>query len=245
MSYLTFIGDDQIKSIVSKVLAKGINKKKTSEHDFYKNVIDPFGSLFEIASFDVDLKTWKESELIRQCQKTLQNQIGTFHQELLGQMVGWKDLGTGAVIDVKNKDRKIIAEIKNKYNTVSGGALSSTYTTLENLVMPKTSEYKGYTVYFVNIIPKKPERFNICFQPSDKERGVKCQKNDLIRNIDGASFYDLVTGEKDTLERLYTVLPTIISDVMKEDFDKDFKQPVQEELMAFYDSAYTNYDIDS
>lgn len=240
MSYLSFVDDEKIKAIVYKVIEKGIIKKKSSEHDFYKNVIDPFSSIFEIAAFNVDIKTWKESELIRQCQKTLQNQIGTFHQEVLGNNSEWEDLGTGSVIDLKNNSKKIIAEIKNKYNTVSGGDLSSKYYTLQNLVMPKTSEYKGYTAYFVNIIPKRPERFDICFQPSDKETGTKCQANDKIRLIDGASFYDLVTGKSNSLEELFLKLPEIITDVYEEYYSQQYQISDFEELSAFFDKAYKN-----
>ena len=241
MSYLSFIDDKKIKEIVFKVLDKGMIKKKSAEHDFYKNVIDPFSSVFEIAAFNVDLKTWKESELIRQCQKTLQNQIGNFHQEVLGNVHGWKDLGIGAVIDIKNTDKKIIAEIKNKYNTVSGGDLSSKYYTLQNLVMPKNSEYKEYTSYFVNIIPKKPKRYDICFQPSDKETGVKCQENDKIRIIDGASFYDLVTGEKDALQELFFLIPKIIQVVFKESYGEEFVVSDQDDLISFFNRAYKNF----
>lgn len=176
MSIISYISDEKIKEIVYKVLAKGIAKKKSAEKDFYKNVIDPFGAIFEVATFDIAIKNWKESELIRQSQKTLQNQIGNFHQEVLGNVNTWVDLGTGGVVDLKNDERKIIAEVKNKYNTVSGGDLSSKYETLENLVMPKTSGYKGYTAYFVQIIPKKTTRYNEFFQPSNKEKGTRCKK---------------------------------------------------------------------
>lgn len=95
-----------------------------------------------------------------------------------------------------SEENKIIAEIKNKYNTVSGGKLSDLYHTLDKLVMPKTSIYKGYTAYYVTIIPKSKTRHNKPFTPPDKATGERCPENERIRVIDGASFYDLVTGEK-------------------------------------------------
>ena len=238
MSYLPFIEDNNIKEIVFKVLQAGIEKKNESENEFYKNVIDPFSALFEVAAFGVNLETWKESELIRQCQKTLQNQIGTFHQNILGSVLGWSDLGVGSVIDLKNEKKKIIAEVKNKYNTVSGGELSAKYNTLQNLVMPKNSEFKNYTAYFVNIIPKTANRFDNCFQPSDKETGTKCQKNEQIRIIDGASFYELVTGEKDALGKVYSVLPKIIEDLFREKFNRKFIIPDKDGLNEFFQKAY-------
>ncbi len=76
--------------------------------------------------------------------------------------------------------------------------------------MPKNSIYKGYTAYYVTIIPKKPARYNKLFTPSNKEKGEKCQLNESIRMIDGASFYSLVTGRPDALEELFNHLPSII-----------------------------------
>lgn len=238
MSFVSFIKDNDIKAAVLKVLETGINKKQSAEKDFFKNVIDPFGAIFEVSAFGVDLTTWKNSELIRQCQKTLQNQIGTFHQEVLGYIKDWEDLGTGSVIDLKNDKQKIIAEVKNKYNTVSGGDLSSKYETFENLVMPKNSEYKGYTSYLVQIIPKKPGRYNDFFTPSNKEKGIKCPENKLIRVIDGASFYELVTGRSNALFELFEILPEIIKDVLKDAFGREFVLSDGEEFKDFFNRAY-------
>jgi len=71
MAYLSYIKDDDLIDVVKGVLDVGIERKKEVKVKFNKNVIDPFGSLFESAAFDVDHTTWKESEMIRQCQKTL------------------------------------------------------------------------------------------------------------------------------------------------------------------------------
>jgi hypothetical protein len=238
MNFVSYLNDDDVKSAVFKVLNTGISKKKSAEKEFYENVIDPFSSVFEVAAFDVDLQTWKNSELIRQCQKTLQNQIGSFHQEILGYVNDWTDMGTGNVVDLKNDKKKIIAEVKNKYNTVSGGDLSSKYETLENLVMPKSSEYKDYTSYFVQIIPKSPGRYNKCFTPSNKEKGTKCPQNELIRIIDGASFYELVTGNRDALYELFQALPKIIEAVFIEKFKRTISIKAKKDFIDYFNKAY-------
>lgn len=191
MAHLKWIGDSDLENAVEHLLAKAKEAKKKAEKKFGKNVIDPFSALFEISGFDIDYKTWHKGETARQAQKTLQNNIGTFHQTILGSVNGWDDLKTGSVIDLSCNKKKIIAEIKNKYSTVSGGKLSELYYSLEKLVMPKASIYKGFTVYYVAIIPKKRERFNRLFMPPDKEKGEKCPANEKIREIDGASFMNL------------------------------------------------------
>ncbi|MFA5518906.1 MAG: Eco47II family restriction endonuclease [Spirochaetota bacterium] len=207
---LSWIADKVLLEIVSNILEIAQNAKTSAENDFNKNVIAPFSALFEISGFDIDYETWFKNETTWQVQKTLQNHVGDFHQKVLGSVKDWKDLGVGSVIDLLSEKFKIIAEVKNKYNTISGGKLADLYFSLDNLVMPKNSIYKGYTAYYVTIIPKKPARYNKLFTPSNKEKGEKCQLNESIRMIDGASFYSLVTGRPDALEELFNHLPSII-----------------------------------
>lgn len=240
MSYLTYISDERLIELVKEVLNIGIAKKATSLKQFNKNVIDPFGAYFEAGAFNIDYKTWVESETIRQCQKTLQNHIGNFHQKILGSVEGFDDLGVGANsgVDLECKSKMIVAEIKNKHNTVTGGKLADQYYSLERQVMPKSSAYKGYTAYFVNIIPPKPERFNKPFTPSDKDKGSPCPENELIRKIDGASFYTLVTGYENALEQLHKVLPIVIEKVLAESFNFRTDLTSSVEFSKYFDLAY-------
>lgn len=143
-------------------------------------------------------------------------------------------MGIGNVIDLVSEDKKIVAEIKNKYNTVSGGNLSGVYNALDDLVSPKSSIYKGYTAYFVTIIPKKAIRYDKPFSPSDKGKGQKCPSNDKIREIDGASFYDLVTGCDNALESLFDVLPDVISECT----DGKYRVKDIEKLKYFFKLAF-------
>jgi len=210
MSRLKWIDDDKLTVVVSKLLSVAKDAKNKSVTTFGKNVIDPFSALFEMSGFDIDFRAWFKSEMTRQAQKTLQNHIGDFHQNILGYSKGWKNMKVGSVIDLVSDDKKIIAEVKNKFNTISGGKLSDLYYSLDGLISPKSSIYKGYTAYYVAVIPKKPSRYDRLFTPSEKGKGEKCPANEKIRKIDGASFYSLVTGHEHALEDLFTVLPDVI-----------------------------------
>jgi len=240
MGYLSYIEDEKLIKLVHEVINIGISKKETAVKEFNKNVIDPFGAYFEAGAFNIDYKTWVESETIRQCQKTLQNHIGDFHQKLLGYVNGFEDLGVGASsgVDLKCDSKMIVAEIKNKYNTVTGGKLADQYYSLERLVMPKNSKFKDYTAYFVNIIPKKPERFNKPFTPSDKDKGTKCHTNEQIRIIDGASFYTLVTGEQTALQDLHKVLPVVIKNILSKHYNIDSNLGSENKFSQYFDMAY-------
>ncbi|MGD9661292.1 MAG: Eco47II family restriction endonuclease [Porticoccaceae bacterium] len=238
MSYLSYISDETLLSLVKNVLDIGRKRKAEAEQSFAKNVIDPFAALFESAAFDVDHQTWKDSEIIRQCQKTLQNHIGDLHQKILGSVASWEDKGKGSVVDLVCQKQKIIAEVKNKYNTVSGGKLADQYYSLERLIEPKTSVYKGFTAYFVAIIPKSPARYDRPFHPSDKDKGKRCQRNESIREIDGASFYSLVTGEENALENLYRVLPKIIEKIFAEGGKRHYRLADKSAFYAYFDAAF-------
>lgn len=201
---LSFISDKEFEQYVQKVVDSINNALKKADENFESNTLDPFSALFQSVTQNLNPEEWVELEKNRQVQKTMQNAIGEFHQSLLGSFEGWKDLGVGGSVDLENDERKIIAEVKNKYNTLNSSSAAATYNKLVNHLK---YDKKGYTAYLVQIVPSKAEDYDIPWSPSlstDKLR-------EDIRRIDGESFYDLVSGEKDTLERVYDYLPDVIS----------------------------------
>ena len=235
MPQLSWITDKALDSAVFHLLSKSKEAKSEAEINFGKNVIDPFSALFEMSGFEINYEAWIKSETNRQAQKTLQNHIGDFHQKILGSISGWDNMKTGKEVDLYSESNKIIAEVKNKYNTLSGGKLADLYSSLEKLVMPKSSIYKGFTAYYVAIIPKSSIRYDREFTPSDKSRGEKCASNKLIREIDGSSFYSLATGEDRALENLFNVLPNVIEKCSNGKFV--IENP--EKLKVFFNLAFS------
>ncbi|HBH24628.1 MAG TPA: hypothetical protein DDY13_14550 [Cytophagales bacterium] len=59
----------------------------------------------------------------------------------------------------------MLVEVKNQHNTVKKDTLGSLYEEFEHIVMPKASTFKGFTIYYVTIIPEKPLQFNKPFTP--------------------------------------------------------------------------------
>jgi len=210
MAYLPFICDKDFLMHISAVIEIGIEAKKNAPKKFHSNVIDPFGPVFEMAVHTISADDWRKLEITRQIQKTIQNAIGEFHNDILGSVSGWSKLEKGKQVDLVNDDRSIIAEIKNKYNTVSGGKLKDHYDEFHSLVNVKSSIYHGATAYFAQIIPKKPKPFDRCFTPPDKATGKKKPKDAKIREIDGRSFYAKVTGIDNALDLLHEQIPTAI-----------------------------------
>lgn len=232
---LAFISDENLRGAVKFLLDVAVAAKKKSEEDFEKNVIDPFGCLFEIAGFNTTTDTWLHNEQNRQAQKTLQNSVGAFHQQIIGSLRGWENAGTGGIVDAVNHTQKIVAEIKNKYNTVKGDHQKLVYDTLHDAVMPKQTLYHGYCAYYVEIIPPKAKRYNVEYTPSDNKTGQKRSGSPLIRKIDGYSFYELATGEKDALEKLYKVLPDMIEGCLP---GRKIPQDDRTFTQGFFNKAY-------
>lgn len=235
MPYLNWISDDELEKAIKHIILTSQKALKTSEENVNRNVIDPFSALFQIGGFGLDSSTWLISEKTRQAQKSLQNHIGDFHQKILGHVEGWDNLGIGGNMDLKCDNRKILAEVKNKYNTVTGGSLIDVYKNLESLVMPNSSIYNGYTAYFVHIIPRSPLRYNLEFTPSNRKTSARAHANPLIRVIDGASFYELVTGEVEALDNLFQVLPEVVSTIT----GRGWSQEDLEILNDFFKRAYS------
>lgn len=209
--------DDIIKNLQASITTK--------EKTLYNNVIDPFSAIFDASFHEISLTEWIKTEKIRQIQKTFQNEIGTFHQKLLGSIKGWEDLKTGGVVDIVNKDKRIIAEIKNKFNTTKGNHKIAIYDDFDNLLKGK---YKGYTAYYVAILTKK--RIHKPFTPSDNKTSERRLENSSIIEIDGKSFYEIVTGDKDAIYKIYRTIPIILSDILKSDHSKILSDPLFEEL---------------
>ncbi len=208
---LSFIEDSKFKFEVKKIVERSIQFK--TDLDIHDNVIDPFGTLFNAYIYKKTSTEWIKGEESRRLKKTLEQDIGNFHENIISKLKG--DWGSfDGVLDVKNDRMGIVAEIKNKHNTTKGNHKKNIYDDLLGVI--KTDEYNNYTGYYVEIIPKSPLPFNIPFTPPDNETGLNRPKNERIRKIDGWSFYALATGTPTALRDLYQELPKVIKQVLKD-----------------------------
>ncbi|HYV33297.1 MAG TPA: Eco47II family restriction endonuclease [Candidatus Limnocylindria bacterium] len=208
---LPFITNEALFFNVQKVIDKALLAAKKSEENLHSNVLDPFSAVFDASCQGISLKDWIKLEKSRQIQKTLQNAIGDFHQDTIGSISTWENLPTGGIVDVRNKNRKIIAEIKNKYNTTKFSDRPAYYDSLKHLI---EGDYAGYTSYYVEVIPDGRKVYNEPFTPSDHIQKGKKPANEKIRLVDGKTFYQIATGQKDALQKLYEIVPYVASTIL-------------------------------
>jgi len=222
---LPFLDDVDLLDITTTIFFKVEELKK--DVDIHKNTIDPFSAIFDAMLNGISLEEWMAQEKMRQTQKSLQNTLGTFHEEIIGAMNGWERLKVGNIFDVINREKKIVAEIKNKHNTAKGNHRMNIYDDATSLLNEK---YKGHTAYYVEIIPKNNSRYDKPFTPSDNRTGGRRPVNESIRVIDGMSFYTLASGYENALAMLYQKLPDVIASLAKVDAGRYTNSVLFEEL---------------
>lgn len=209
MYNLKFIDKDLFTNAVAVVIEQ-IKKTQGELHrDNNKNGRDVFTMLFGSMANDKPLEEWNEVLVQIQAQKSWQNSIGEFHQSILGSMHGWENLKTGEVLDIRNDERKIVAEIKNKHNTTKGNYKKMVYDDMLRFV----EQNPEFTAYYVEVIPSQGKRYDVEFVPPDNATKEKRPSNSRIRKIDGYSFYELAANEKDALKQVIDALPGIVNEL--------------------------------
>ncbi|MCC7357636.1 Eco47II family restriction endonuclease [Candidatus Uhrbacteria bacterium] len=92
------------------------------------------------------------------------------------------------------------------------------------------SQYCDFTDYYVEIIPSNGLRYNKEFTPSDNKKKQRKLSVPNIKVIDGYSFYEIATGQKDALKDLYMALPRVISDIIGNHAGSIAKDPLFNEF---------------
>lgn len=226
-TYFNWIEDEKLFEAIKYVYDKYQQALQDQDlNSFTNNVIDPFSLLFDTYLTKKTIEQWIKEETDRQAQKTLSNAIGGFHQKILGNSLGWEDLGinheTG--LDVKKSDDTIFAEIKNKYNTTNSGSSDSVKRKLNKV----NKLYPNATVYFVEIIRDRTD-------PYDDAIKFNGNFNEKVRKISGDNFYKLVTNEENALKNLFEKLPDIIKQfLLNHKFDylePNYRKPSEKNIV--------------
>ncbi|MEM9954531.1 MAG: Eco47II family restriction endonuclease [Chloroflexota bacterium] len=247
-NYLPWISDQALEEAVLKVyLAMKNALADTTMSDLQSQIIDPFALVLETSATNLSVEQWIQAEAQRQAQKSWMNQVGYFHQEILGAVDGWTDLlaGDDSEIDFKKDDDSIYAEIKNKHNTMNSSSEKETRHKLERLVEAKPLA----TAYLVQII-------RIRKHPYDELWTLKgFETHPRIRKISGELFYAKVTGYETALHDLYHTIPDVMKKIVEEHeelslgktsamtelVEQSPNETNNEFLRFFIDFAYRNY----
>ncbi|HBM3801313.1 TPA: Eco47II family restriction endonuclease, partial [Listeria innocua] len=190
--------------------------------------------------------SWEEiikNEILRQRDKSSNNDIGYFHQNIFqyieGCVVpsnGWDVIYTnenGIDIPDGNKVNTVFVEMKNKHNTMNSSSAAKTYIKMQNQVLQDDE----CACYLVEAIAKKSQ--NIKWVATVDKQKVQ---HKLIRRVSMDQFYSLVTGEQDAFYQLCMVLPDIIEKVLSSSTEVVAPQDlVFEELLEISDQKNISF----
>lgn len=204
--YVSFISDDHFLDCIGN-LHKAYLKAKNNitKKNFYSNKVDTIKLTFDAKFNDIDEESLIQSEILRQIDKSINNSIGTFHEQILGGMRGYQS-GNLSGYDIKAKDDTLFADIKNKHNTMNSSAAEALFQKLARYA----NDYKKAKCYWVQILAKG----SFCQLWSGDING-KEYSHSRVYKISGDQFYALLSGQDDAMFQLYKVLPSAIKDYLK------------------------------
>ncbi len=184
---LAWISGEDLDVAISLIYNNAKKTIRESAKRRSKNVVDPFYSVLIASSFD--LKTVRELNNFQDAGSALRgisNHLGEFHQTVLGSIDGWRNHDAG--YDLECPEKKIIAEVKNKHNTMNSTNRRVVVAELDTAIRQKQGNWEAY---LVQIIPQKPKR----------SKNLILGKS--VYEIDGASFYELATGYPNAIHDLF------------------------------------------
>jgi len=204
--YVNFISDEHLLNSI-KNLHKAYLKAKNniSKKSFYNNKIDTIKLTFDSKFNHINENDLIQSEILRQIDKSINNSIGTFHEQILGGINGY-EVGNMSGFDIKATDNTLFADIKNKHNTMNSSSAEALFQKLARYA----DDNKKAKCYWVQILAKGS--FNELWQG---EINGKEYSHSRVYKISGDKFYALLTKQDDALFQLYKVLPTAINDYLK------------------------------
>lgn len=203
--YVNFITDEHLLECISN-LYKSYQKAKgnISKKKFYNNKIDTIKLTFDSKFNDINEDKLIEGEILRQIDKSINNSIGTFHEQILGGIEGY-EIGNLSGYDIKAKDNILFADIKNKHNTMNSSSAESLFQKLSDYA----NRNKKAKCYWVQILAKKSFNETWAGEINGKE-----YSHSRVYKISGDQFYALLSKQDDALFQLYQALPLAISNFL-------------------------------
>lgn len=204
--YVTFISDEHLLFCIENLYNSYQKAKENiSKKKFYNNKIDTFKLTFDSQFNSISEKDIIQNEILRQIDKSINNSIGTFHEEILGGIKNY-EMGNLSGYDIKANDDTLFADIKNKHNTMNSSSAESLFQKLAHYA----DSYKKSKCYWVQILAKKSFNENWSGEINGKE-----YSHSRVFKISGDQFYALLTGDENAFYNLYKALPAAISDFLK------------------------------
>ena len=185
--YVDFISDEHFLDCVAN-LHKAYLKAKNNitKKNFYTNKVDTIKLTFDAKFNDIDEESLIQAEILRQIDKSINNSIGTFHEQILGGINGF-EVGNLNGFDIKAKDDSLFAIFK--FEKLSKN--------IEDCIFEQLTKdariFKNAKFYLVDFTIDS--KYNKKWIIGNEEYKVS-HKN--VFKISGNSFYDLLANTNDS-----------------------------------------------
>ena len=216
---LGFISEEDFKRHVCATIMK--YGEKLDSYDlkrFNSNLIDPIKLIFDKSVYRASWDEIVKNEIFRQRDKSNNNDIGYFHQNIFSYFKGCEVPQAGWDVIYRNPDgikmpegdvvHTLYVEMKNKHNTMNSASSAKTYIKMQGQIL----EDDDCACLLVEAIAKKSQ--NIKW--STKVDGKNVQHR-LIRRVSMDQFYEILTGEEDAFFKMCMALPGVIQTVLEEE----------------------------
>ena len=204
--YVDFITDEHLLECIETLHSSYVKAKaEISKKKFYNNKIDTIKLTFDTKFNKINEESIIETEILRQIDKSINNSIGTFHEQVLGGIKNYEK-GSLSGFDIKAKDNTLFADIKNKHNTMNSSASEALFQKLARYA----DDFKKAKCYWVQILAKR----SFCEHWKGDINGKEYSHSRVFK-ISGDRFYALLSGNENAFYDLYKALPTAINDFIE------------------------------
>src|SRR3989339_268847 len=194
--YVKFISDEHLLYCIANLYKAYLKAKNNiTKKNFYTNKVDTIKLTFDSKFNNIDEESLIQAEILRQIDKSINNSIGTFHEQILGGIKGF-EVGILSGFDIKAKDDTLFADIKNKHNTMNSSSAEALFQKLARYA----DTYKKAKCYWVQILAKGS--FNELWKG---EINGKEYSHSRVFKISGDQFYALLSGQSDAFFQHYKV----------------------------------------
>jgi hypothetical protein len=201
--YVSFITDDHFLDCIGNLHRSYIRAKNNiTKKNFYKNKVDTIKLTFDAKFNDINEEDLIQSEILRQVDKSINNSIGTFHEQILGGVPGF-EIGNFSDFDIKASDDSLFATFGSTEITknISEGVFE--------ILANKARLYVSSKFYYVLIDDDSDT--NEKWVIGNEEYSVSQKR---VFKISIKQLYKEVTKQENAYQLLCKVLPTVCEDYL-------------------------------
>jgi len=196
--YVGFISDEHFLNCVARLHAAYLKAKNNiSKKNFYSNKVDSIKLTFDSKFNDIDEESLIQAEILRQIDKSINNSIGTFHEQILGGIKGY-EVGNLSGFDIKATDNSLFAVFK--FENLSKN--------IEDCIFEKLTKdariFNNAKFYLVDFTINN--HFREKWILGNDEYSVSHKK---VYIISGKSFYDILSEIEDSFNKLEAAIISI------------------------------------